>query len=712
MKIFVSAAEISSDIHAEKIVREIRDQINQQGKEVQIAGIGGPRLRSIPGFYSLENAENLRVMGFVEVLGKISFLKKTRQKLLHYLQENSPDLMITFDYPDFHLSLMKQIRNQEIAKQALKICAIPPKVWVWRSKRVEKIRNLYDGVLVIFPFEKKFYQEKSIPVIYEGNPLIADLFENANDNKIENVKGESEKVVTLCVMPGSRDAELKYHLPLIPKTLELFSEKIQKKLRVMIPIPKGVESKKIEKNLISSHQIQYEFISDGALSSLKQASFGLIKSGTSTLEAALLGCVPVIFYKTNPITEWIMRYLVRYSGPVGLPNILLGIKKRKDAVYPEFLGYEATPHALANELYRLYQNEEALTQLKNKGISLQAELVPHKNVPREIAIQLLEWIKTKPFSPPKVPNSIFILLSSWLWSMVNALRRILYQVGLRKTYVVPLPSVLFGNLQVGGAGKTPLLIETAREALKRGLRVAVVTRGYRGTLTLDSEIIDPKLLKIDPRVYGDEAAEIKLEVPGVFLAVGADRVKSVKDLLKFSPVPDLILFDDGFQNLKFRAARTVLCKTDFKRSQVLFRDFEKLFEEADLVIKTKGTEPLDLKWEIESFPQMPTQLWCGLGDPQEVIHFCAKKGLYFQKVILKRDHAEFNAAEVNAVLAKAHEQGQLVLVTVKDFVKLQALGVQEYSTPLAKVNLPEKNTVGVLRRKLVNFEIIDQILGL
>jgi lipid-A-disaccharide synthase len=379
MKIFVSAAEISSDLQAEKIIRSFLSLLPENS--VEIYGIGGPRLRSLPGFRALKNAEDLRAMGFVEVLSKLKVIRAVLSNVMEVLESNPPDLVITFDYPDFHFELMKRIHANPVFDRTLKICGIPPKVWVWRSHRVEKIRRYYDGVWVIFPFEKKFYEGHGIPVIYQGNPLISDLLEASKDFS----KMQDEKHISIAVMPGSREAELTYHLPVIQAALNEIAKKTGKLILASVPVPEGLPVERVQKLLVSSLEVQYRFVSNGSIEILSRHSLGLIKSGTSTLEAAVLGCVPIIFYKANLISEWIFRLVVKYGGPVGLPNILLNIKKRENAVFPELLGPEATAESLSSTFLSIYQNPERLRFLQAQGESLRSELVPKKEVPLEVA---------------------------------------------------------------------------------------------------------------------------------------------------------------------------------------------------------------------------------------------------------------------------------------------------------------------------------------
>ncbi|NDG84629.1 MAG: hypothetical protein EBX52_06275, partial [Proteobacteria bacterium] len=390
MRVFVSAAEISSDIHAEKILRALIAQL--PGVPLEICGIGGPALRSVPGFRCLQDAESMRTMGFVEVLGKIPSLLSIQSKIITCLDEYPPDLILTFDYPDFHFSLLQKLSKKSWFGNSLRICGIPPKVWVWRKHRVEAIRRLYDGVWVIFPFERDFYENLGIPVIYEGNPLISDLvLKSAGAGDPEAAQDMKERILRLAALPGSREAEIRGHLPILSRTLEQLSVLTGRPVVAEIPVPKGLDPARIESQLPSTERVRYRFSAGDSGAVLARNPIGLIKSGTSTLEAAVLGCVPVIFYRMSPVSEWIFRTLVRYRGPVGLPNILLGIRDRSQAVFPEFLGGEANPDSLAREIELLLANPEILENRKRAGASLRDQLVSKGDVASRVAQEILKW---------------------------------------------------------------------------------------------------------------------------------------------------------------------------------------------------------------------------------------------------------------------------------------------------------------------------------
>jgi lipid-A-disaccharide synthase len=672
MRIFVSAAEISSDLHAEKLIRAWIELVSSE--KIEIFGIGGPALRAVPGFRAIEQAENLRAMGFTEVLSKLGELRRIRDRALSELRLSPPDVILTFDYPEFHLSLMEAVATAPELGGALKVCGIPPKVWVWRQHRVERIRRLYDGVWTILPFERDFYESRGIPVIYEGNPLIADLFKNGNP-----VKGawNTEREIRLAVMPGSREAELRQHLRVIPETLRNLATLTGKRIHAEVPVPTGVGQELIRRELIEGGGVHYEFFQDGSREVLARNSIGLIKSGTSTLEAAVLGCAPLIFYKVSAISEFIFHFIVRYRGPVGLPNILLGAKRRSEAPFREYLGVEVKPDRLAVDLARWTEKDSELRELQNRGASLRESLVPVADVPRAVVGRMLEWIQRRPASFPPPRGRLSFAMISFLWSMLNGVRRWWAERGFPERRPLALPSVLVGNLQAGGAGKTPIVIELAQGFLERGRRVGVITRGYGGTTAKGFHLASPT----DPaHRIGDEAREILDRLPGVLLAVDRDRERAARELKARGA--EVLVLDDGYQNLGFLPTFTVLLVTDLERNAVPYRDFDSAASGADLLLQAKGRKTsrfaaaLQVEWVAESLPEKPLWILCGVGDPEEVRRFYLRAGARVDRLFALPDHAVPDPDWVRHRMMEAAACGAVLAVTPKDRVKLPTEGFE------------------------------------
>ena len=410
----------------------------------------------------------------------------------------------------------------------------------------------------------------------------------------------------------------------------------------------------------------------------------------------VLGCIPVIFYRMSPISEMILRVMIvwlgGYLGPVGLPNILLGIKKREDSYFPELLGPEAKPEALATWLARIYgdlQLQHRLNQQCDEARALFQLDQLETTAAERTANRILEWVK----HPPKVgvelktKAGVHIALISLVWSMVNFTRRRLSFAGLLPIHWVKTPSILIGNLQAGGAGKTPIVIEIAKEAVARGMKTAVISRGYGST---------------EENPLGDEPLEISQSVPGVFLFVNPDRVQAIRQAEMQNC--DLLIFDDGYQNLKFKTRTTLLAVTDRGRNEVVYRDFDGEARFADWIIGTKGQLFRDsftrnpdhffrIEWDwVEPFRE-PVWLYCGIADPAELVAFYRDRGLLIERIIAVKDHGSLSLREVKKLMDQAAEAGCLLAMTPKDAVKFPGL----------------EGNIRILKRRIRNRDWIDAI---
>ena len=178
----------------------------------------------------------------------------------------------------------------------------------------------------------------------------------------------------------------------------------------------------------------------------------------------------------------------------------------------------------------------------------------------------------------------------------------------------------------------------------------------------------------DVRDVGDEPAEIKAALPDVAVVLSADRIRASQEMVRHGV--DLIIADDGFQNLKFKTDVTVLLVTDASRNEIPYRDFDSEALGADYLVQTKGarTERFPharkLEWTIPALPTGPVWLWTAIADPAELIAFYEKNGLRFKKVFTARDHAFPDPALIRRLLDSAEAEGAKLVITAKDSTKL------------------------------------------
>jgi len=305
-------------------------------------------------------------MGFVEVLGRLPVVFSALRKLTEAARESRPDVAVVIDYPDFHFRLARRLKRLGVPV----VYYIPPKVWVWRKKRIHALRDSFVKILSILPFEPAFYQKENVPVVYVGNPLADELPLTLTRAEARAKLALSPEALAVILMPGSRPSELKLHVEVMleaalrASALMRASGKLgrNQKLQILMPFPVTSDlpalRARVERWRGRAGGGNPDFILDLRVSQgdadtcMVAADAGLIKSGTSTLEAALLGCPHAIVYRTGYLSAWLYKRLVRYKGPVGLSNLVAGSAAGEPLLVREVLLTDVTVKALCEEIVR------------------------------------------------------------------------------------------------------------------------------------------------------------------------------------------------------------------------------------------------------------------------------------------------------------------------------------------------------------------------
>ncbi|QQS36395.1 MAG: lipid-A-disaccharide synthase [Ignavibacteriales bacterium] len=347
-KLMIIAGEISGDLHGASLVEELK-KINSS---IQISGIGGDRMKNA-GMKLLYHIHDMAFLGFVEVIKHLPFIKKVQRGLINFVKENNIRNVVLIDYPGFNLSIAKKLKALNVNV----IYYISPQVWAWGAGRIKKIKKLVDKMLVVFPFEEDMYKREKMNVEFVGHPLIErinaynflskeDLYEKLNLEKGKEI---------LLLLPGSRQNEVK----------EIFSETISAAIKLAEDFNLQVVvacSENISEELLYSLTDKRAFkIAKGFTYDLmKHAKFGIIKSGTSTLEAGIMSLPMIIVYKTSMITYLIGKSLVKLKH-IGMANIILS-----DSVVPELIQDKVKSEIIYAETSKILLDESRYSNIKNR----------------------------------------------------------------------------------------------------------------------------------------------------------------------------------------------------------------------------------------------------------------------------------------------------------------------------------------------------------
>lgn len=309
--VLIIAGEASGDLHGASLMLEMQ-KINSN---LTFYGIGGNNMRNA-GLNLSFHIDKMAFLGFVEVVKHLPFIKKVQRELLAFVTEKQIKNVILIDYPGFNLSLAKKLKPLGVKL----FYYISPQLWAWGKGRIHKIKKLVDVMLVLFPFEEKLYKEYGINVTFVGHPLIHQLDEYKFMEK-EELYNKYELDLSkeiLLILPGSRKQEVEKIFPLSIKGAILTAQKFN--MQIVVACANSIDE---EVFYSLTNERDFKVIKNATYDLVKYSKFGIVKSGTSTLEAALMGLPMIIVYKANRLTYLIGKLLVKLKH-IGLANIVAG----------------------------------------------------------------------------------------------------------------------------------------------------------------------------------------------------------------------------------------------------------------------------------------------------------------------------------------------------------------------------------------------------
>jgi lipid-A-disaccharide synthase len=385
----IIAAEASSAQCGEKIL----ERLLLQDPGARCFGIGSKRMESL-GFECLGYAEDLAVMGLVEVLKNFSRIKKVFNQVVDRAQKDKPQVALLMDYPGFNLRLAKKLKTFGIPC----VYFIPPQVWAWKKSRIHQIKAYFDEVLTLFPFEQKFFQNFEVPCQCVGHPLVKELNPNWLSPKHRQILKEKSGVpqgeLILGVMPGSRLGEVELNFPTQLETLAILHRRDPKLNFLIMVAPTRVKEDLYP--YLEGVQFPYIIQKKDPWEMIATCDAVLAVSGTASLQVGLLQVPMVIHYRFRWLTYIIGRFLVRKLSFFGLPNIILGRE-----VVPERLQGRANPPELARLIETVLKNEAEIDRVKKDLSELSKQLGQSDPIEKVVAT-LLSYSKrgAHEVSPP------------------------------------------------------------------------------------------------------------------------------------------------------------------------------------------------------------------------------------------------------------------------------------------------------------------------
>lgn len=327
--IFLSAGEPSGDLHGAALAAALR----HRWPRARLIGLAGPRMQAA-GVEPLVPFDRLAVMGFVEVARHLPFFVRLLARARRVIVDEGVDLVIPIDYPGFNLRLARRAASHG----APVLYYIAPQVWAWHRSRAASMAAVIDRLAVILPFEEPLFRQYGADVRFVGHPLLDRELAVVERAALCAPLGLDPGRRILALFPGSRAQEVERHLtPFVAAARRV----VESRWHVQPVIARSTDV-----DAAAYRDVPFPLTDDGQ-SLLAHAHAALVKSGTTTLEAALAGVPMVIAYRAHPVTFWLARRLVEVDH-VGLANLVAGRR-----VAPELLQDDVTAPALAAALLPL-----------------------------------------------------------------------------------------------------------------------------------------------------------------------------------------------------------------------------------------------------------------------------------------------------------------------------------------------------------------------
>ncbi len=337
---FISAGDPSGDTAAGRLALALKKQI----PGVTYCGLGGEKLVAA-GQVQFANGSDLAVLGFWEVAKRFRFFQKLISSCVAEIEQRRPKVIILVDYPGFNLRLAARVKHLGIPI----VYYIAPQVWAWGKKRIGDIRRLVDRLLVILPFEQKFFADHGVPAQYVGHYLLEDI-NSAFQSSLPSGKHQ------LALLPGSRPQEIgRMILPMLGAA-KLHIDKYGG--TAVIAGVRGSYDYETACQPFLSAGISITYGNSREV--IYNSDMAVVASGTATLETGIIGRPMVIVYKTGEITYQIAKRVIELDR-IGLVNLVLGKK-----VVPELIQRQVAPLLIAADLGRYVADTDYSTEVSRE----------------------------------------------------------------------------------------------------------------------------------------------------------------------------------------------------------------------------------------------------------------------------------------------------------------------------------------------------------
>ena len=362
-KLFILTGESSGDKLASKVISDLK-KINQN---IEFLSVGGEHLQSL-GIKSIYDLKEITYLGFTNVILNIFKINRKINETVKSIIDYNPDVLFTVDSPDFTLRVAEKVKK--INTKIKTVHYVAPQVWVWREGRVKKIKNFIDHILLLFNFEKKYFEKENVSYEFVGHPLLQNKERSKID--INQIIGKNKALIS--VFAGSRKSEILVLMPILLDFIKLMNEKYTDMTYVFHSTR---EYSDLIKSFINESSLtNCEIVSDDKIKShiLQKSVFAVAKSGTVSLEISNAKIPSIILYKMGFINFMIVKSLIKtkYANIINfaaneeiIPELLQSNCNSKN-IFKHVSNFLEDPNKIKEQVSRV---QSILDKLKINGSS-------------------------------------------------------------------------------------------------------------------------------------------------------------------------------------------------------------------------------------------------------------------------------------------------------------------------------------------------------
>jgi len=348
-RIFISAGEISGDLHAAGLVGELKKLL----PDLSFWGLGGDRLKA-EGIDELYHVDQLSTMGFVEIIRKLPYFRRVVHEVNGRLSDNPPDAAVLVDYPGMNFKFAEKLNELEIPF----VYYILPQVWAWHKSRIERMKRWNAKFISILPFEPEFFEQHGLNVEYFGHPLIDLAKPDLSRNEFRKSIGLGQDEKLIAVLPGSRLQEIVRILPRMLAGLRLY--RLQGHEVKILCRPANSQQNDLVSRFISENGVEADTFNGNLHTLLSASDLALVASGTATVDTAICQTPAIVLYRTNWLTYLIARSVVTVNN-IALANLISG-----ETVYPELIQEDVDPGQISAEIRKILENDANSDAIRSK----------------------------------------------------------------------------------------------------------------------------------------------------------------------------------------------------------------------------------------------------------------------------------------------------------------------------------------------------------